>query len=74
MNTEAIRRESLSLPAQGRADVAEQLLSSLDVLSEPEVEQLWLREAERRAGEIDQGQTKRVPADDVRRQAQALLK
>ena len=74
MNTETIRREALSLPVQERAELAEQLLSSLDVLSEAEVEQLWLREAARRADEIDQGLTKLVPADDVRRQAQALLR
>ena len=74
MNTETIRREALSLPVQERAELAEQLLSSLDALSEAEVEQLWLREAARRADEIDQGLTKRVPAEDVRRQAQALFR
>ena len=63
-----------SLPVQERAELAEQLLSSLDALSEAEIEQLWLREAARRADELDQGVAKRVPADDVRRQAQALLK
>lgn len=74
MNTETIRQEALSLSVQERADLAEQLLSSLDTLSEAEIEQLWLREAVRRADEMDQGLAKRVPADDVRRQAQALLK
>lgn len=74
MNTEIIRREALSLSVQERAALAEELLSSLDALSEPEVEQLWLREAARRADEMDQGLTQRVPADEVRRQAQALLK
>ena len=74
MNTETIRRAALSLPVQERAELAEQLLSSLDALSEAEVEQLWSREAARRADEIDQGLTERVPADEVRRQAQALLK
>jgi putative addiction module component (TIGR02574 family) len=74
MNTETIRREALSLSVQERAELAEELLSSLDALSEPEVEQLWLREAARRADEMDQGLTQRVPADEVRRQAQALLK
>lgn len=53
--------------------MTEQLLSSLDDLSEAEIEQLWLREAARRAEELDRGLAKRVPADEVRRQAQALL-
>ena len=74
MKAETIRREALSLPVQERAALAEQLLSSLDTLSESEIEQLWLQEAARRAAEIDQGLTKRVAAEDVRRQAQALLK
>ena len=59
MNTEAIRREALSLPNRERAELAEQL---------------WLREAARRADEIDRGVTQRVPAAEVSRQAQALLK
>ena len=74
MKAETIRREALSLPVQERAELAEQLLSSLDSLSEVEIEQLWLQEAARRAEELDRGLTKRVAADDVRRQAQALLK
>jgi hypothetical protein len=59
---------------QDRAELAEQLLSSLDELSEAEIAQLWMLEAARRAEEIDQGSAKRVSADEVRRQAQALLK
>ena len=74
MNAETIRREALSLPVQERAELAEQLLSSLDALSETEIAQLWLQEAARRAEELDQGLAKRVSADEVRRQAQALLK
>ncbi|MEO7241871.1 MAG: addiction module protein [Variovorax sp.] len=74
MNTETIRREALSLPVQERAELAEQLLSSLDALSEAEIAQLWLQEAARRAEELDQGFAKRISADEVSRQAQALLK
>lgn len=74
MKAEAIRREALSLPVHDRAELAEQLLSSLDSLSEPEIEQLWLQEAARRAEEMDRGLSKRVAADEVRRQAQSLLR
>ena len=74
MNIETIRREALSLPAQERAQLAEQLLSSLDSLSETEIEQLWFQEAARRAAELDQGLVQRIPAEVVRREAQALLK
>jgi hypothetical protein len=74
MISETIRREALSLPAQERAELAEQLLSSLDALSEDEVAQLWLNEAARRADEIDRSVAKRFSAADVRIEAQALLK
>ena len=74
MKAETIRREALSLSVQQRAELAEQLLSSLDALSEAEIEQLWLHEAARSAEEMDHGLTKRVAADEVHRQAQALLK
>ncbi len=74
MNTAALTHEALSLPVQQRADLAAQLLSSLDMLSESEIEPLWLQEAANRATEIDSGRSKRIPADEVRREAQALLK
>lgn len=74
MKAEAIRREALSLTARERAELAEQLLASLDALSEDEVAELWLHEAARRAEEIDRGQTKRISAEEVRREAQALLR
>lgn len=74
MKAVTILREALSLSVQERAELAEQLLSSLDALSEVEIEQLWFQEAARRATEMDQGLTQRVSAQEVRHQAQALLK
>ncbi len=74
MDTETIKQSALSLPAQARAELAEQLLSSLDSLSEAEIAQLWLVEAARRAQEIDSGTTPRFSAESVQLEAQALLK
>ncbi len=74
MNLETIRHEALALPPQERAQLAEQLLSSLDTLSEAEIEQLWFQEAAHRATEMDQGLVQRIPAEEVRREALALLK
>ena len=74
MNIDTLRIEALSLPIQERAQLAEQLLASLDDLSEAETEQLWLQEAARRAAEMDQGSVQRISADEVRREALALLK
>lgn len=47
---------------------------SLDSLSESEIESLWFQEAAHRAAEMDQGLSKRIPAEEVRQQANALLK
>jgi putative addiction module component (TIGR02574 family) len=74
MDAETIRREALSLSAEERAELAEQLLSSLEPLSEGEMEALWFAEAARRAAEIDSGKAKRYSADGVREQARSLLR
>lgn len=74
MDTATITTQALALPVQQRAELAAQLLSSLDALSESEIEPLWFQEAAHRATEMDQGLSKRIPADEVRRQANALLK
>jgi hypothetical protein len=72
MNTETITHAALSLPVHQRAALAAQLLSSLDVLSEAEIEPLWFQVAAQRAAEMDQGLSVRIPAEEVRRQANAL--
>jgi hypothetical protein len=74
MDTANLTSEALSLPVQQRAELAAQLLSSLDALSESEIEALWLQEAAHRASQIDQGLSKLIPVEEVRRQANALLK
>ena len=67
---ETIRRQALSLPPEQRAQLAKQLLSSLDELSETEIEQLWYQEATRRAAEMDQGSVERILAETVLREVQ----
>jgi len=54
-----------------RASLARELLASLDALSEPEVERLWLEEAERRRLLVEAGETRLVPMDEVFAQARA---
>ena len=73
MNAASITNEALSLPVQQRAELAAQLLSSLDTLSESEIEPLWFQEVARRAAEMDQGLSKRIPSDEVRCEENALL-
>ena len=74
MNIQAIEQEVLDLPIEDRARLAEKLLSSLDDLSEQEIEKLWLVEAQRRAVEIDNGTVQLVSAEEMERRIQAILK
>ena len=52
MSIDELRQRSLTLSLDDRARLARDLLHSLDDLSESEIEQLWLDEAERRREEV----------------------
>lgn len=73
MNVQTIEYEALHLPIEYRARLAEKLLSSLDALSESEIEKLWLVEAQHRADEIDSGKVQLISADEVERRIQDVL-
>lgn len=74
MDLQTLEREALGLNPADRAKLAHDLLESLDTLSPDENEALWLDEAERRIAEIDAGKVQLIPAEEVYRKAQALLK
>lgn len=70
-------QQVLALPVKERADVAAQLLASLDdaVADDPnEVEAAWAEEIERRARRVLAGETAGIPWDEVRRRAEAELR
>jgi len=60
-----IAAEALELPLTARAELASQLLDSLDDLSDEENDQLWLHEAERRFAEYKAGNIEAVPVEEV---------
>ncbi len=75
--TQELLREALALPVNERADVAAQLLASLDdaAADNPaEVEAAWAEEIERRARRVLAGDTSGIPWEDVRRRAEAELR
>lgn len=74
MTVDELKRAALRLSAAERASLAHELLSSLESLSEAEVEQLWVEEAIRRSAEIDAGLVETIPADQVIAEARARLK
>ena len=70
-------REALALPLNERADVAAQLLASLDDAGadDPaEVEAAWAAEIERRARRVLAGESAGIPWEDVRRRAEEELR
>ena len=70
-------RDALTLPIAERADVAAELLASLDDAEADnlvEVEAAWAAEIERRARRVIVGESAGVPWEDVRRRAEAELR
>jgi putative addiction module component (TIGR02574 family) len=70
-------REALALPLNERADVAAELLASLDdaAAERPsDVEAAWAAEIERRARRVMAGESKGIPWEDVRRRGEADLR
>lgn len=74
MKLKQIEDEVLRLPEDERAELAQKILISLDVPSESEIAEGWLVEAKRRARELDEGIVQPIPAEEVRRKAQELLR
>jgi putative addiction module component (TIGR02574 family) len=67
MGTAADRvvEEALSLPADARLSLVEKLLTSLNLPIDEEIDRLWAEEAERRVRQIEAGEAKLVPGEDV---------
>lgn len=79
MTLKEITAEALKLPEQGRAELAHQLILSLDSLDtdedtpDPEHDRLWREEIDRRCRSIDEGTAKLVPAEEVFARVQKAL-
>lgn len=74
MTIDELRAVALRLSLEERAELASELLLSLDDLNEAEVERLWIEEAERRDAQIDAGTAKLIPGDEVIAEARSRLK
>jgi putative addiction module component (TIGR02574 family) len=74
--TQDLLREALALPVDERADVAAQLLASLDDedVATEDIEAAWAVEIERRARRVLSGQSEGIPWEDVRQRAEAELR
>jgi len=71
MTIDELTREALGLDLSSRARLARDLLSSLDDLSESEIEQLWLEESVRRHDEVVTGAVETLAMDEALAKARA---
>ena len=74
MTVKNIEKKVLGLNAKSRAKLANKLLSSLEDLSEIEIEKLWAEESLRRNEEVSKGKVKLRPAEEVLNEARKRFK
>ena len=60
-----LMQQASRLSDEERAELALSLIESLDGPADPEVEQAWRLEIERRLGQIDRGEVQAIPGDEV---------
>lgn len=71
MSIEELKTEAFRLSPGARAQLARELLASLDGMTQAEIEELWFEEAVRRDGELDTRAARAFPADEVLARARA---
>jgi putative addiction module component (TIGR02574 family) len=70
---EEIQRQVTNLPPNEKAALARQLIEELDETTDPDVEQLWVVEAQRRYESYLNGEIKASSGDEVMNRARARL-
>ena len=63
--TDRVTEEALSLPADARLGLVEKLLTSLNLPIDEEIDRLWAEEADRRITQIEAGEAKLIPGEEV---------
>ena len=60
-----LKKKAAQLPEHERAELALSLIESLDGPADPDVEEAWAQEIERRVRQIERGEAELVPAEEV---------
>ena len=63
-----------ALPDRERVELVRVLIDDLDPGKDPDVEKLWLEEAERRYAQYLRGEVEAIPGDEVMAEARKRLK
>ena len=71
--TEEIFREAMALPPDERADLTDRLVASLVDDISPEITSAQLAEVRRRINQVELGEVKLVPGDEVLARVRRLL-
>jgi putative addiction module component (TIGR02574 family) len=71
MRAEQFIDEALSLPTEARVQLIEQLLVSLNLPIQPQIDELWRDEVERRSSQIAAGEVPLTPSEQVFAQIRA---
>lgn len=74
MTMKDIQSAALKLPVGRRAQLAATLLSSLDSDEPAEIENAWIREADRRYQAYKRGKVQAIPAADAIRKVRESLR
>jgi len=69
----ALLEKALWLPESERAELASNLIASLDTNVDPDTDTAWQEEVARRAREVSSGKVTTVSWDQVQRKARTLL-
>ena len=72
-SAEMLLAEALRLDSGSRAELAAELLASLDGPADPDAEAAWTAEIERRVAAITAGTAKLEPWDEVKRRIEKEL-
>ncbi|MGC2477552.1 MAG: addiction module protein [Candidatus Sulfotelmatobacter sp.] len=73
MEAGELLKHALTLPDKERADLASSLIDSLDPSVDADAEIAWQEEIARRLEQVETGQVRTIPWEEVRRKGKALL-
>jgi putative addiction module component (TIGR02574 family) len=72
-DTQELLRKALTLPDKERAELAGNLIASLDAVQDPDVDAAWQEEIARRLHEVESGEVKTVSWEAVQQKGRSLL-
>jgi putative addiction module component (TIGR02574 family) len=67
-----LKNEALKLSLKERAELARELLRSVDDPTDAEYDALWLEEVGRRVARVERGESQLIPLEEVLKRAQAI--